>query len=125
MVSWPAAFSGSWSGAHSGERPASVASSVGVLVSLVSSVGALERVVGGGGAAVVVLRRAGHQRDQDEGQDGEAGTKAHVRDRRAAARAQTSMSRPGRKPGLTCAARARRSSRSACQVWPESVRRST
>ena len=72
---------------------------------------------------LVVLRRAGN-RDQDQGQDGEAGTKAHERDRRARGR-QSSMSRPGLKPGVTCAARARRSSRSACQVWPESVRRST
>ena len=125
MVSWPAAFSGSRSGAHSGERPASVASSVGALDSLVSSVGELEPV---SSEAVVPLssssRRAGHQRDQDEGQDGEAGSQAHGRDRRGLG-PQTSMSRPGRKPGVTCAARARRSSRSACQVWPESVRRST
>ena len=44
MVSWPAAFSGSWSGAHSGERPAAVAGSAGVLGSLVSSLGELDVV---------------------------------------------------------------------------------
>ena len=47
MVSCPAAFSGSWSGAHSGERPpvSSVAASVGEPVSLGSSVGEVSDVL--------------------------------------------------------------------------------
>ena len=101
MVSVPGVRSGSWSSGAGvdGEAVVAVAASsegVGVSASPGSSV-----------AADVVLRRAGHQRDQDQGQDGEAGTKAHERDRRALGR-QSSMSRPGLKPGVTCAARARR-----------------